>query len=200
MIKLLIALYLLVVSFEEDNKQAAEAANPVEIKSIEVVEKIEVELRPHIPDIPLSNDVLDYMYEVSKEYDIAYSLVLAMADVESTFRTDVISVAGCIGLMQLSPNTAEWIASELAIEQYDLQDARTSILFGVYYLDYLRDQWLGRGYSEEDAYVMTIISYNRGEAGAKKWVSEQGFNNKYYEKVNEKKEFYEGLIYEQNHD
>jgi soluble lytic murein transglycosylase-like protein len=197
MIKLLIALHLLLGYLQEtSNQEAIKAANPVsaQVKIENVVDK-----RPNVKGVPLSDDVLDYMYEMSIKYDVAYSLLLSLADVESSFNPKAVSSANCVGLLQLRPSTAKRIAKDLGVKKYNLKNPKDSILFGTYYIDYLRDQWLSKGYSEEDAYVLTIISYNRGIAGANEWVKEHGFKNKYYEKIDKKKEYYERLINEQNY-
>jgi soluble lytic murein transglycosylase-like protein len=197
MIKLLIALHLLLGYLQEtSNQEAIKAANPVsaQVKIENVVDK-----RPNVKGVPLSDDVLDYMYEMSIKYDVAYSLLLSLADVESSFNPKAVSSANCVGLLQLRPSTAKRIAKDLGVKKYNLKNPKDSILFGTYYIDYLRDQWLSKGYSEEDAYVLTIISYNRGIAGTSEWVKEYGFKNKYYEKVDRKKEYYERLINEQNY-
>jgi soluble lytic murein transglycosylase-like protein len=72
------------------------------------------------------------------------SLVLKMIGVESEFNPQARGTAGEIGLMQVKPQDAEWIAKQQrlgAIE--DLADPRQNILLGMSYLQMLAKRFKG---------------------------------------------------------
>lgn len=98
----------------------------------------------------------------SKKYGVEKHLVLAVIKTESNFNKNAISSKGAVGLMQIMPETAEFIASELGFSSYDLQDADISINFGTYYLNYL-----SKKYEKE---YMVICAYNAGEGRVNSWI------------------------------
>jgi membrane-bound lytic murein transglycosylase MltF len=64
-------------------------------------------------------------------------LIIAFIKVESDGRTEVISPAGAVGLMQLLPSTGQEIASKLGEEwrgKEQLFEVGTNIRYGTYYL------------------------------------------------------------------
>jgi soluble lytic murein transglycosylase-like protein len=82
---------------------------------------------------------------LSERHQLSPSLILAVIDTESSFRFDVVSKAGAVGLMQLMPDTAEEIARLYHIHSYqsaaDLADPAVNLRLGVAYLAYLRHQF-----------------------------------------------------------
>ncbi len=103
-------------------------------------------------------------YYASKE-GIELSLVLAVIKTESNFNKNAVSKKGAIGLMQLMPQTAEFMALRLGRQgEIDLFDVDTNVSLGVAYLKYLS----GRFSSLE----LVLWAYNAGEGRVKKWVSE----------------------------
>lgn len=73
--------------------------------------------------------------EKTSAKDIDFNdLIEAVVRQESAGRSNAVSDAGAVGLMQIMPGTADEIAKELGIEDYDLYDAETNRKFGTYYL------------------------------------------------------------------
>lgn len=94
----------------------------------------------------------------SKKYNLDISFVRAVIRVESGYNECAKSVAGASGLMQIMPKTAEWIASQLGIENYNknmLFEPEVNIEMGCYYLNYLYNKY-------EDDYRV-LFAYNAGE-------------------------------------
>lgn len=88
--------------------------------------------------------VADTICRESRYYNVDYRLVLALIEVESNFRPDVISRDGARGLMQLKPETARVIAREADLSysgSSDLVDPRKNIQIGVYLLSKLIDDF-----------------------------------------------------------
>lgn len=106
----------------------------------------------------------NYVVKYSDEFGLDKALVYAVIKVESDFKKDAISKSGALGLMQILPNTAKWIAKELG-EEYlkdKMFEPETNILYGCFYLDYLFDRF---GDME-----IVICAYNAGEGKVLDWI------------------------------
>ena len=103
-------------------------------------------------------------------FGVSRSLVRAVILCESGYDAGAVSRAGAIGLMQLMPSTAVWIASEIGEEELAtrLTDPEANIILGTALLSYLLSK-----YSVPDA----LAAYNAGEGNLMKWKA----NNSGYE-------------------
>ena len=107
----------------------------------------------------------------SEEYNIESNLIASLINAESSFNADAISNKGAIGLMQLMPQTAKWLAEQLDIEYTDekLFDPEYNIRLGVYYLSYL---------SEKFRDTRTILcAYNAGEGVVRGWLKNSEYSS-----------------------
>lgn len=113
----------------------------------------------------------DYEYYVQKysaTYNLEESLVYAIIKAESDFDANAVSASGALGLMQIIPRTAKWIAEEFN-EIYEKQNMfvpETNIKYGCFYLRYLFDKFK---YSD-----VVICAYNAGEGIVRDWLDESG--------------------------
>ena len=97
--------------------------------------------------------------EVSRHYDLAPELILAMIFTESRFDIYAESEAGAIGLMQLRPATAHAVAEELEMDwkgQRLLTDPQINILLGTSYLHSLLQRY------DEHGLDYALAAYNIG--------------------------------------
>lgn len=99
----------------------------------------EPELEPeryYIPGIPLSRELQEFTYQLCREKQISYELVLAVMQRESRFRTDVQghnrNGSTDSGLMQINSCNAGWLEQQLGIA--DLMDPQDNIRAGVHIL------------------------------------------------------------------
>ncbi len=117
----------------------------------------------YISNLPF---VLKYQYplkyqniitQYSKQYNLHPTFIAAIIDQESGFKPAAVSKVGAIGLMQLLPSTAKWIASKIGEEFVDskLVDPQTNIKYGCWYIRYLLDRYN----QNED---LTLAAYNSG--------------------------------------
>ncbi len=108
---------------------------------------------------------LDYkkeVFESSYEFNLDKALVFALIKTESSFNKKAVSEKGAVGLMQVTVKTAEFIAKELNVKEYDLYNPKTNIRFGCYYLKYLI-----KGFNN----VRTALcAYNAGEGNVRNWL------------------------------
>ena len=108
--------------------------------------------------------------EVSAKYDISAALISSVANVESSFRANRVSSKGAKGIMQLMPETAEWLCSKMGLlyEEDRLFDGEYSINLGGYYLSYLSSL-----FENEDC---VICAYNAGQNKVKQWLSDSNYS------------------------
>lgn len=108
---------------------------------------------------------------VSQKYDIDGALVASIANVESNFKNDAKSNKGAIGIMQIMPSTAEWIASKLNKEYAEemLYEPSYNIELGAYYLSYLIDSF------EDEKLV--ICAYNAGQGNVSNWLANKEYSS-----------------------
>jgi soluble lytic murein transglycosylase len=99
------------------------------------------------------------------KYELDPYFVCAVIDTESNFRVNAVSEDGAQGLMQIMPETSGWIAEKLKISAYDIFDPETNIMFGCWYLNFLKDRFSG----EEQ---LMIAAYNAGHNKVEEWLAE----------------------------
>ena len=117
--------------------------------------------------LPLRHD--DIIRQQSQDKHLDPALVAAVIYQESKFR-DRTSTAGARGLMQITPDTARFIAKKSGGISFTLQDLGTpqvNIAYGTWYLRYLLDRYSGRT-------TLAIAAYNAGMVNVDKWVREAG--------------------------
>lgn len=91
-------------------------------------------------------------------------LVWSIMKAESNYRPYVVSPAGAIGLMQLMPSTARYVAGR-AIDSRTLFEPPTNIELGAGYIK--KTIWP----MFPGDYVSVIASYNAGERAAQRWLN-----------------------------
>lgn len=97
------------------------------------------------------------------------SLVKAVIGQESGGKANALSPKGAQGLMQIMPETAKDIASELGYASYDLNDAKTNREFGTYYLRKMLDMFGDP--------KLALAAYNAGPGKVSSWIKQFGTAN-----------------------
>jgi soluble lytic murein transglycosylase len=93
------------------------------------------------------------------------ALVYGLVRQESRFVSDIVSAAGAVGLMQLMPQTARWVARQTgraSLTIPGLDDAELNIELGARYLRYVLDKLDGLP-------VLGAAAYNAGPGRAQAW-------------------------------
>ena len=117
--------------------------------------------------LPLRHD--DIIRQQARDKQLDASLIAAVIYEESRFR-DQTSHAGARGLMQITPDTADFIAKNsggFRFEQEDLATPQVNISYGAFYLRYLLDHYDGHE-------APAIAAYNAGLTNADRWVADAG--------------------------
>ena len=114
--------------------------------------------------LPLKHE--DVIRQQAADKDLDPALIAAVIYTESHFRHQT-SHAGAVGLMQILPTTADYIAQKSGgteFEQGDLASPQINIAYGSWYLRYLLDKYGGNE-------VLAVAAYNGGEGKVDEWVS-----------------------------
>jgi soluble lytic murein transglycosylase len=117
--------------------------------------------------LPLKHD--DIIRQQAADKDLDPALIAAVINEESRFR-DQTSHAGARGLMQITPETADFIARRSGgtrFVQEDLADPQINIAYGSYFLRYLIDHYDGNE-------ALAVAAYNAGQANVDRWVRRAG--------------------------
>ncbi len=112
--------------------------------------------------------------QYAKEFDVDPFLVAAMIHCESANRPEAVSVDGAIGLMQVMPDTGEWIAGKLGISDFhadSLFEPAVNIRFGCWYLKFLLDRY------DQDR-QLAVAAYNAGHGNVDKWLDDPSVSAK----------------------
>ncbi len=97
-------------------------------------------------------------------------LVTSLIRQESRFEADITSSAGALGLMQVMPDTAAWIATTANFGKYDLKNYQDNIKLGTWYLAHNHKQY-------DNSSLFAIASYNAGSGNVADWVQRFGVND-----------------------
>ena len=111
----------------------------------------------------------DLIRQYAAEYNLNPAYVAAIIRNESSFQEDAVSRVGARGLMQLMPDTAEWIAKKLKVESYSFErmyDPASNIRFGCWYLNYLSSLFRGDP-------VCVTCAYHAGQGEIASWLSDK---------------------------
>jgi soluble lytic murein transglycosylase len=114
--------------------------------------------------LPLRHE--DIIVQQSRAKGVPADLIAGVIYAESRF-VDQTSHAGARGLMQITPDTAQAIATRTGgvnFRQEDLADPQINISYGTWYLRNLLDRY-------GDNVVLALAAYNAGQGNVDKWIS-----------------------------
>lgn len=101
-------------------------------------------------------------------YHLDPALLAAVIEAESKFDANAHSSAGAVGLMQLTPSTAEGIAQYTGGHDFrlsDLTNPEINVRYGAWYLRHLLDR-----YRQDER--LALAAYNAGQENVDHWLSE----------------------------
>ena len=108
-------------------------------------------------------DFSQHVEEAAAKFETPDYLMYALIRSESFFAPKVTSYASAVGLTQLMESTAADVARKLRINDYNLEDPKTNIMFGTFYLAELQSRLNG-------AYINSFFSYNGGITRVRSWI------------------------------
>lgn len=115
-------------------------------------------------NLPLAH--ADIIRQQAAEKHLDPALIAAVIYAETKFDPRP-SSAGALGLMQIMPQTAEYLAHKSGATTFttaDLGTPQVNIAYGSYYLRYLLNEYNGR-------IIPALAAYNGGEANVDRWIA-----------------------------
>jgi soluble lytic murein transglycosylase len=112
----------------------------------------------------------DEIAAAAKMYSLDPYLVAAVVKTESGYDPKAVSPAGAVGLMQLMPETADWITGLgdwQGVRHPDLNSPADNIQLGSCYLSYLADMYDG-------STLLALAAYNAGPGIVSDWAAAAG--------------------------
>ena len=107
-------------------------------------------------DVTLDADVQQFIFYLCKEYDLDFTLVMAVIEWESGYNPKCISATNDYGLMGINKVNHEWLSNALGVT--DFLDPYENVRAGMFILRKLFEK-----YNDVN---MVLMAYNKGEGGA----------------------------------
>ncbi|MDE2365623.1 MAG: transglycosylase SLT domain-containing protein [Betaproteobacteria bacterium] len=116
----------------------------------------------------------DELRELSRQQELDEAWVYGLIRQESRFVSDARSSAGAMGLMQLMPGTAKWVAKKLGMKKYQktLVEVDTNLTLGTYYLKHVL--------TLSDSQLLASAAYNAGPSRVRQWRDEKPLEGAIY--------------------
>ncbi len=119
-----------------------------------------------VRDLTLPLAYTSLIREQAREKHLDPALIAAVIYAETKFDART-SPTGALGLMQIEPATAEFLAHRSGGTRFqiaDLAEPRINISYGAYYLRYLLDQYGGNE-------TLALAAYNGGQTNVDDWLA-----------------------------
>lgn len=128
-----------------------------------IIPQIKKELHPR--EFP------DPVEKYAEEYNVPEALIYAVIQCESSFDPNAVSPVGAQGLMQLMPETFQWLNEYHLREDTvtDFTDPETNIKYGTFYLSFL--------YKRYGNWETAIAAYNAGHGKVDGWLKDSRYSN-----------------------
>ncbi|MDP1559280.1 MAG: transglycosylase SLT domain-containing protein [Nitrosomonas sp.] len=107
----------------------------------------------------------DTLKVILQQHALDEAWVYGLIRQESRFITDIKSSAGAMGLMQLMPATAKWVAQQLGMQDYRESlavEVNTNLRLGTYYLKHVLT-------TLDNQPLLASAAYNAGPGRARRW-------------------------------
>jgi len=142
-------------------------------------------------DVPMDEDLQEFIFYLSAGYNIDFTLVMAMIQQESGFQADVISGSNDYGLMQINKINHPYITETLGIT--DFLEPYNNVRSGMFILRKLFEKY--------ETPEKALMAYNMGETGASRLWEQGIFETNYSKKVLQyQQQFIEELERSSNND
>ena len=106
----------------------------------------------------------DSILSKSEQVNLNPLATISVMRKESTFDPEIDSPVGALGLMQVLPPTADWIAQQTEMTNYDLTKPEDNIRMGTWYLTHNHQRYEGNS-------LYAIASYNAGTGNVNQWLN-----------------------------
>ncbi|MBI5891940.1 MAG: lytic transglycosylase domain-containing protein [Nitrosomonadales bacterium] len=116
------------------------------------------------------------LQENLRKHDLEEAWVYGLMRQESRFASSVKSDAGAVGLMQIMPDTARWVARQIGMKGYRkglIHQVDVNVKLGTYYMKTVSHQF-------DDNPVLASAAYNAGPTRAQQWRGTQPLEGAIY--------------------
>lgn len=110
-------------------------------------------------DVPLSDSLQRYIYEICADENVPITLVMAMIEHESRFNPEVVSSTDDYGLMQINKVNHEWLEEDFRCA--DMLNPYQNVFCGIKIIAKYIEKY-------EGDYGKALMAYNMGDYGARK--------------------------------
>lgn len=113
-----------------------------------------------------------YVETYAEKYGVPETLIYAVIRTESSFDSGAVSRAGAVGLMQMMPETFQWLTDEILFDHLEsgmLYDPETNIKYGTYLLS--------RYYDRYGDWKLVFAAYNGGPGNVDKWLEDPEYSD-----------------------
>jgi soluble lytic murein transglycosylase len=116
--------------------------------------------------LPFKDSIVSW----SQQRQLNPLLVMGLIRQESRFETNIRSIVGATGLMQVMPETGSWIAQQINLKQYNLDNPNDNIKLGTWYLDHTHQEYSNNS-------MLAVASYNAGPGNVAQWLTKYSFSD-----------------------
>jgi len=128
---------------------------------------------------------IQYQQEIqisAESYQVDPLLIAAIIRVESNYKPDLESAKKAAGLMQIMPDTADWIISRAGYSsqmKLHMKEPDVNIEMGTWYLHWLWNRFDDQFEQDEDLVAVIAASYNAGHNKVGEWIREDIWDGRY---------------------
>jgi soluble lytic murein transglycosylase len=162
-----------------------ESLNWIDVSSSQKAEIAQLKQHPAYMQSLYPFHYWDVISNLARDRNLSPALVIGLMRQESRFEAQIRSRSGAIGLMQIMPDTGNWIASKKGVSNYNLDIPEDNINFGTWYLDYTHSRYGNNS-------MLAVASYNAGPGAVGRWVEAKG--------IGDPDEFVNNIPYEETRD
>ena len=159
---------------------------PQELKQWRILRQTETYWHSLFP-FPYESEILQY----AQQQEINPLLVISVMRKESSFNPTIDSTVGAVGLMQIVPPTAKWVAGQIQLADYSLTNPQDNIKIGTWYLKHNHHRY-------QDDSLLAVASYNAGTGNVNAWLNWYHINDRdrFVEQIPfaETKDYVEGVF------
>lgn len=160
-------------------KEVVQEVKVQEVKKVKEV-KIQGEKRT-FKDVPLNDDLQEYICKRSDQENIPCTLSMAIAKLESNFNVNIpVSKTDDHGLFQIHgsnfyPSNPNNFTKQMGLQSFNPKNPYENANMAIWYLGTIEKSWDGKGLSEKDKTTSILLSYNRGIVKASSYIRNNGY-------------------------
>lgn len=117
----------------------------------------------------------DIIFDEASRNNVDPYLVAAIIKTESNFSSEAESRVGARGIMQIMPETGTWVAEQMDLKKFqldDLYETQTNIKIGCWYLNNLNKEFKGNK-------ILVVAAYNGGRGNVRQWLEKEQWSGEH---------------------